>query len=103
VTLIEKEIWASLMEQTRGNLEPSTRRANLMVSRLPLAGSRGNILQIGACRVRIVGETKPCERMEETLSGLQAAMRSDWRGGAFGEVLDDGEIAVGDSVAWVTD
>jgi hypothetical protein len=27
-------------------------------------------------------------------------MYPDWQGGAFGEVLDDGEIAVGDAVWW---
>jgi MOSC domain-containing protein YiiM len=27
-------------------------------------------------------------------------MRANWGGGAFGEVLDDGEIAVGDPVTW---
>ena len=36
--------------------------------------------------------------MEETWEGLQEAMRQSWAGGAFGEVLDDGEIFVGDLV-----
>ena len=27
-------------------------------------------------------------------------MGSAWLGGAFGEVLDDGKISVGDSVEW---
>jgi hypothetical protein len=36
--------------------------------------------------------------MEEAQSGLRAAMYSDWGGGAFGAVLDDGEIRVGDVV-----
>ena len=30
-----------------------------------------------------------------------SALRPDWRGGAFGEVLDDGEITVGDRLEWV--
>ena len=28
-------------------------------------------------------------------------MKANWGGGAFGEVLDDGQIAVGDAVHWV--
>jgi hypothetical protein len=36
--------------------------------------------------------------MEMAAPGLQAAMSVPFGGGAFGEVLDDGEIAVGDAV-----
>lgn len=100
VTIIEREIWESLMAEVGGNLPPSARRANLMISGTPLAGSRGRILRIGGCRIRIRGETKPCEQIEAAHSGLRAAMYPDWRGGAFGEVLDSGEIALGDPVQW---
>lgn len=71
-----------------------------MVSGIPLKDTRGKVLVIGACRLRVLGETKPCERMEEALDGLEAAMHPDWRGGAFGEVLDEGVISVGDHVRW---
>ncbi len=40
------------------------------------------------------------KRMDEALPGLKAARWPNWGGGAFGEVLDDGQIAVGDLVAW---
>jgi len=97
VTIIEEETWVSLMRETGGSLNPSSRRANLMVRGVPLLNSRGRILQLGSCRIRILGETKPCEQMEAALPGLQAAMYREWRGGAFGEVLDDGVIRRGDS------
>jgi MOSC domain-containing protein YiiM len=38
--------------------------------------------------------------MDEALDGLRAALEVDWGGGVFAEVLDDGEIRVGDQVAW---
>jgi MOSC domain-containing protein YiiM len=101
ITLIEAEIWEKLMNELCAELSPSIRRANLMLHDFALAGSRGRILQVGECRIRIFGETKPCEQMEEALKGLKGAMYDDWRGGAFGEALNDGEIRRGDEVVWI--
>ena len=58
------------------------------------------MLRIGQARVRIAGEVKPCERMEEAVTGLRALMYPEWRGGAFAQILDGGTVRVGDVVAW---
>lgn len=102
VTIIARERWAELMTELNASLDPSARRANLMVSGIELAHSRGRLLRVGGACVRINGETRPCEQMEEAHPGLQSLMRERWGGGAFAEVIEGGEIRVGDTVEWLT-
>ena len=101
VTLIEREIWERLMAEMGADLDPSARRANLLLRGIRLAHTHNRILRIGNCRIQIWGETKPCEVMEAAWPGLKDAMTDNWGGGAFGVMLDNGEIAVGDPVEWV--
>lgn len=98
VTIIELEVWHELMATLGAALPPSTRRANLLVSGIRLRSTRGQLLEIGQCLLEILGETKPCERMEEALPGLRAAMQPEWRGGVFAAVLRGGQIQTGDPV-----
>ena len=69
-----------------------------MVSGVDLASSRGRVLRVAGHRIRIYGETRPCEQMEAAAAGLQEGLSEAWGGGVFGEVLDDGEIRIGDEV-----
>jgi MOSC domain-containing protein YiiM len=98
VTLLSEERWAELMRRVGADRGPEGRRANIVLSGIVLENTRGRTLQIGQCRLRIGGETRPCELMEEMAPGLQAAMREHWGGGAFAEVLKGGQIALGDAV-----
>ena len=100
VTIISAERWSELMAELGVSVDPSTRRANLMVSGLDLEESRGRELRVGSALLRINGETRPCERMEEAQPGLQDAMRRRWGGGAFAEVIEGAEVRVGDAVTW---
>jgi len=94
VTIISREIFDRIRERLP-DVRPEMRRANVMVGGIDLADTRGRILRLGGVRIRILGETRPCERMDEQVPGLTAALGQDWSGGVFGEVLNDGEVAVG--------
>ena len=98
VTVIDRGAGEAMQQEMGEGVAPSSRRANLMISGVSLAETRGGILRIGDCRIEIAGETRPCYRMDEALEGMQEAMRKDWRGGVFCVVLDDGVIRVGDAV-----
>ena len=100
ITLIDRRTWDTVIEELGDSVDPATRRANLLIGGLSLAGSRGKVLRIGQCRLQINGETRPCNHMDDAQPGLRHAMEPAWRGGAYAEVLDDGEIEVGAPVEW---
>jgi len=100
VTLIDAARWEALMAELGSALDPRERRANLLLEGIDLTESRGRLLRVGSARLRMNGETRPCERMDEALPGLQEAMRAGWGGGAFAEVLESGEIAINDLAEW---
>jgi MOSC domain-containing protein YiiM len=100
VTIIALERWLAMMAELGADVDPSARRADLMVSGLDLERSRDRLMNVGRCLLRIGGEVKPCERMDEAYRGLRAVMGPQWGGGAWAEVLRGGDILVGDAVSW---
>ena len=102
VTLLSRERWAEVEKELGVELPPGTRRANLLVSGLDLEESIDRVVRIGGCRLRILGETRPCDLMDRFHDGLQKALRARWRGGAYAEVLDSGTISIGDGVDWAS-
>lgn len=103
VTVIAREAWDRALEEVGREVDPSARRANLMVSGLELAESGGRRLAVGKARLLVHGETRPCHRMDEAAEGLREALEPEWRGGVYAEVLADARVEVGDAVRWVED
>lgn len=105
VVLLSEEGWMDAVSEITPlgtAVDPSVRRGNLLVSGIDFEGTRGRILKVGGCRLRIWTECTPCERMDEAFPGLQKALRPHWRAGACAMILDGGDIRVGDPVSWET-
>ena len=100
VTLLDADAWEAATREVGVEVNPAARRANLLVRGVDLHDTANRVLKIAGCRIRIRGETLPCERMDEAAPGLKAALAPAWRGGAYGMVLDGGPLALGDAVAW---
>ena len=100
VTIISAERWAKAGAELGSEVDPALRRANVMIEGLDLAESRGKVLALGECRIEIRGETRPCQLMDDQHQGLRDALDEDWGGGAFGVILNSGEIRVGDPVGF---
>ena len=100
VTLISLERWLALTSELGVDVDPSARRADLLVSGVDLEQSRGRFLKIGECLLEIAGEVRPCERMDAACRGLRDVMSPHWGGGAWGHVIRTGEIRLADPVAW---
>jgi MOSC domain-containing protein YiiM len=96
ITIIEEARWKEACDVVGVAVDPSARRANVMLRGIDLENSRGRLLRIGPCVVRIYNETRPCERMEEAQRGLRAALGTRWRAGVYGEIVEGGVIRVGD-------
>ena len=96
VTVIEKEVFDRI-EAELPDSGPVMRRANIMVSGIRLEDSRDQVLILGDVKIRIRGETRPCELMDEQCPGLRDALDLHWGGGAHGSVIPGGELRVGDT------
>lgn len=98
VTFLSRERWDKVEADLGTEVDPILRRANVLVSGIELAETRGQYLAIGDTRLEIRGETRPCRLMDEQHDGLKDALDADWGGGAFAYVHTSGSINLGDAV-----
>ncbi|MBN8807179.1 MAG: MOSC domain-containing protein [Sphingomonas sp.] len=98
VTLMEASDWATAQALVGHNIPWQERRANLLVEGLDLPQTAGARLRVGTALLEVTVETDPCERMEKLAEGLRAALTPDWRGGVCTKVVEEGAIAVGDTI-----
>ena len=98
LTLIQAEhlpVIASLVHLD--TVDPLDLRRNLVISGINLTALRNDPVRIGTAVVEFTTICAPCSRMEKTFgTGGYNAMRG--HGGWCATVLQEGQIAVGDSV-----
>jgi MOSC domain-containing protein YiiM len=97
VTLIESEVLKSYEQQSGKKLSAAESRRNLLTEGVRLNDLVGREFQVGAVRMRGLRLSEPCTHLmrlthPETLRGLVH------RAGLIAEVLNDGELHVGDLV-----
>ncbi len=98
VTLLDNQAWLAACRDLGVELSWLLRRANFLVVGIDLRDTVGSIITIGETRLMIRGQTNPCALMDYQHEGLKEALKPDWRGGVFGEVLDGATVSVGDDV-----
>lgn len=96
VTILDEARWEEACAELGVHVDPSARRANVLLRGVDLENQRGVALRIGPVLIRLYNETRPCEQMDEAQPGLRDALRPHWRAGAFGEIVEGGVIRVGD-------
>lgn len=100
VTLLSQEKWGDACRELGVELSWTVRRANLYIAEIPLGPEMvGKRIRIGSEVVlQVALETKPCDVMDETCTGLKDALTPDWRGGVSCRVIEGGAVFVGDEV-----
>ena len=97
VTLLAHEAWLEACQELGQELDPSVRRANLLIDGIALGDCIGSTLKIGSIVIDVLGETKPCELLDDDgRTGLSEALRPHKRGGVYGTIRVGGQVHVGD-------
>jgi MOSC domain-containing protein YiiM len=97
VTVVTAESWRDAQAALGEDAKWTTRRANVLVEAVDLSALLiGGTLRLGECEVEIVGETFPCDLMDQLQPGLKAALLPETRGGVYGRIAKGGTIKVGE-------
>jgi len=97
LTLIEGEVIDAVAREQSLALRPGDTRRNVTTRGIRLDELIGREFRIGALRVRGVRRCEPCSYLEGLL-GQPVLAPLVHRGGIRVEILEDGEIAVGDPI-----
>ena len=98
VSLLDEDSWNAACIEVDEALNWTTRRSNVLVSGLDLQNLVGSQIRLGSALVEVMGEVVPCHVMDAAKKGLKLALKSEWRGGVYGRVIESGQVHVGDKI-----
>ncbi len=99
VTLLSEPAWHGVCAELGTDLPWTLRRANLLVDGVEFDASFvDRRVFIGAVELIVRQQTVPCSNMDAQHQGLSAALASNWRGGICCDVIQPGEVRLGDLV-----
>jgi MOSC domain-containing protein YiiM len=99
VTVVFAQDWERAERELGRPVDPSGRRANVLVSGAGGLDYSGAAMRLGACLIEVHGETRPCARMEDAAAGLMKALEPGGRAGVWGRVIQGGIVRIGDDLA----
>lgn len=103
VTIVFEDDWAAACADLGRAVDPSARRANVLVTGGSGNQYLGKKLRLGEAEIEIRGTVDPCDRMDEAADGLQAALRPGDRAGIWGVVLQGAQVRVGAALTGTSD
>jgi len=100
VTLVEREVIASVNNEAGIELGEHETRRNLVTEGVPLHHLVGQTFRVGDVVLRGIKSCPPCAYLEQlTRPGVRAALAN--RGGLRAEVVQGGMLRIGDEIAVV--
>jgi len=97
LTLIETEVLAAYEQESGKKLSAAESRRNLLTEGVRLNDLVGRTFQVGPVRMRGLRLSEPCTHLAR-LTHPEALPGLVHRGGLIAEVLNDGELQVGDEI-----
>ncbi len=98
MTLIEREVVDAVRAEDGVDVREDQTRRNLVTEGVALNHLVGREFRVGTVRMRGLRLAEPCVYLEQLTGvvGVRAALVH--RGGLRAEILDDGELRVGDEI-----
>lgn len=96
VTILFEDDFAAAVRDLGKPVDPSARRANVLVSGGGAREWLGRRVRLGDAVLDIAGLVLPCRTMDRAEAGLMRALAPDGRAGIWGRVLSGATIRRGD-------